>query len=144
DTTPKRVIAIAPPMPTLPSLLVMRSFPKTIALMGSVSESPDRLRKVIRYHAGALGEHLLRPHRNSWTLRSLSIFNAATMAVELKNAGAQVTLVFMENDRLFPDAANHPHIELAKEYGVKVYENVLGHHDEFVLYPLEVLAQAEG
>jgi hypothetical protein len=47
----------------------------------------------------------------------------------------------MENDVLFPEISQHPHIEVAKECGVMVRDTILGHHDEFTLYPTEVMAQ---
>ena len=143
DMTPKEVIAIAPPMPTPSFVLFIRSLPKTLALIRSASESRDRWRKVIDYHLQSFGEHLSRPHLNSFKVRLIGMFDSATTAVALQNTGAKVTLVFMENDVLFPDASLHPHIDLAKSYGVTVYDNVLGHHDEFVLYPIEVLAQCD-
>lgn len=141
DTAPKEVIAIAPPMPTPSSLILLRSFHKTIALLTSGRESIGRPRKVASYHIHSFKEHVFRPTFNSVLLRSISMFDAARCAVELQRCGAKVTLGFMENDRLFPDSHLHPHIEVAKKQGVKVSDIVLGHHDEFVLYPLEVLAQ---
>jgi hypothetical protein len=141
DIAPKEVIAIAPPMPTPPSLILLRSFPKTFALLTSGRESNGRPRKVASYHLHSFKAHLLKPASNSLLLRSISTFDAARCAVELQRCGVKVTLGFMENDRLFPDSHLHPHIEVAKKQGVKVSDVVLGHHDEFVLYPLEVLAQ---
>jgi hypothetical protein len=64
NTSPKEVIAIAPPMPILPSQSVWRGILKIVALFGSSNESPDRLRKVWLHQAWATGEHLLRPHYN--------------------------------------------------------------------------------
>lgn len=141
DTAPKELIAIAPPMPTLPSLIFLRSFPKTLALMKSGRESFDRPLKVTLYHLHAFAQHLLRPLSNGMQLKEISSFNSAQRAVEFQRCGTKVTLGFMENDRLFPDSHAHPHVEVAKKQGVRVYDVVLGHHDEFVLYPLEVLAQ---
>jgi hypothetical protein len=141
DIAPKELIAIAPPMPTLPSLILLRSFPKTFALFASGRESAGRPRKVAGYHLHSFEEHLLRPRSNSMLLKEISAFNAAQRAVELRRCGTKVMLGFMENDRLFPDSHLHPHVEVAKKQGVKVSDLILGHHDEFILYPLEVLAQ---
>jgi hypothetical protein len=143
NTTPKELIAVAPPMPTVPSLLVWRSFPKTIALLRSGGESSDRRRRVLNYHLYALGEHLIRPQHNSLMVRQVGAFDAARFAVELVTAGCHVTLVFMENDVLYPDVVQHPHIEIAKRHGVVIRDMILGHHDEVIFYPLEVLAQIE-
>jgi hypothetical protein len=141
DIAPKELIAIAPPMPTPPSVILLRSFPKTLALIHSGKESTGRPWRVLGYHLHSFEEHVLRPRSNSMLLREISTFDAAQRAVELQRCGTKVTLGFMENDRLFPDSHLHPHIEVAKEQGVKISDVVLGHHDEFVLYPLEVLAQ---
>jgi hypothetical protein len=143
DSTPREVLAIAPPMPSVPSMLVWRSFPKTMALLASGREARDRPRKLLSYHVHSAIEHIRRPYGNSMYLKEISFFDAAKSAVELTKMGAKVTLGFMENDRLFPYSAGHPHIELAKNEGVEVLDTVLGHHDEFILYPLEVLAQLE-
>lgn len=143
DSTPLEVIAIAPPMPSLPSLLLWRSFPKTAALLASGREAHDRPQKLLAYHVHAAVEHIRHPFDNSMYLKEISFFDAARSAVELTKAGVKVTLGFMENERLFPYSADHPHVELAKKEGVQIFETILGHHDEFVLYPLEVLAQLE-
>ena len=141
DMAPKELIAIAPPMPTLPSLILLRSFPKTLALIRSGRESVDRPLKVALYHLHSLAEHITRPFSNSMLLKEISLFDAAQRAVEFQRCGAKVTLAFMENDMLFPDSFVHTHIEVAKSHGVQVREMILGHHDELVLYPLEVFAQ---
>lgn len=141
DMAPKELIAIAPPMPTLPSLMLLRSFPKTLALIKSGRESVDRPVRVALYHLHSLIEHLLRPFSNSMLLKEISLFNAAQRAVEFQRCGAKVTLAFMENDRLFPDSCSHPHVDVAREHGVTIKDVILGHHDELVLYPQEVLVQ---
>lgn len=141
NTAPKELIAVAPPMPVPPSLLVWRSFPKTAALIASGIESHGRPQKILMYHMHSAVEHVARPFQNSFLTKEMSVFNAAQLAVEMTQCGSKVTLGFMENDRLFPEADLHPHVELAREHGVKVYHTILGHHDEFVLYPAEVLAQ---
>jgi hypothetical protein len=139
--SPREVIAIAPPMPVVPSLLLWRSFPKTIALVRSGGESVGRPRKLLDYHLHSLKEHIVQPHLNSMQLSEVGAFDAACLAVEMVKSGSKVTLGFMENDRLFPEAARHPHLEIAKRQGVQIYDNIIGHHDEFILYPIEVLAQ---
>lgn len=141
DTTPKQLIAIAPPMPVLLSLHMWRTLPLVVSLIASGRESTGRPRKIAEYLLRTFIEHLLHPYDNSMLLKEISSFNAAQFAVEMKRCGADVTLGFMENDKLSPDAHLHPHMEIAKEQGVAVYDTVLGHHDEFTLYPLEVLAQ---
>jgi hypothetical protein len=141
NTTPKEVIAIAPPMPTLPSLLLWRGILKVIALFGSSNESHERRRKVLLRQLYAAGEYVARPQHSSALLRDISAFNSARLAVEIINGGGKVTIGLMENDIIFPELSQHPHIEVAKECGVTVCDNILGHHDEFTLYPIEVMAQ---
>ncbi|HSW77655.1 MAG TPA: hypothetical protein VLG36_02555 [Candidatus Chromulinivoraceae bacterium] len=143
NMAPKELIAIAPPMPSLPSLLLWRSFPKTIALIASGRESIDRPQKLLAYHLHFIKEHILRPYLNNALVREIGAFDAAQQAVEMVRCGSKVTLGFMENDKLFPQAATHPHLELAKDQGVTIVDMILGHHDEFVLYPTEVLAQLD-
>ena len=141
NTTPKELIAIAPPMPVFASLLLLRSFPKTLALIASGSESHGRPRKILMYHLHSFFERVSRPLQNSLLTREISAFNAAQTAVEMTQGGTKVTLGFMENELLFPESVHHPHIAIAREHGVNICDNLLGHHDEFVFYPAEVLAQ---
>lgn len=138
---PKQVIAIAPPMPTPPAALVFRSGPKTIALLRSGKQSSDRPARIRLYHSHAFKEHLMWPQYNSLQVSKIGTFNAAQAAVEMAKCGSGVTLAFMEHDVLYPDAANHPHINLAKEHGVVIRDSIIGQHDEFVLYPVQVLQQ---
>ncbi len=138
---PKELIAIAPPMPTPPIALFLRSTPKTIALLRSGRVLQGRSRRVRLYHTHALKEHLLWPHYNSLKLGEISVFNAAQTAVEMVKGGGSVTLAFMEHDVLYPDSYQHPHVAVAREHGVAISPPIIGHHDEFVLYPAEVLAQ---
>jgi hypothetical protein len=140
---PKELIAIAPPMPVLPALLLLRSIPKAATLIVSGRESPERSWKVASYNATSLSEHLLRPRYNRMLLKEISLFNTAQCAVEMKCKGAKVTLVFMENDKYFPDSYLHPHVEIAEQQGVRI-NTVAGHHDEFALYPFEILNQLDG
>lgn len=141
NTAPKELVAIAPPMPTVPSLLFLRGFGRTSSLLLSGGESHGRPQKLLNYHLHSLKEHIARPYQNNMLLSEISLFNAAQIAVEMVRCGSKVTLGFMENDHLFPDASQHPHIELARSQGVTVYDTVIGHHDEFALYPVEVMAQ---
>lgn len=138
---PKEVIAIAPPMPVPPAALVFRSASKTLALLRSGKQSSDRPARIRVYHSHALKEHLLWPQYNSLQVGRISTFNAAQTAVEMTKCGSKVTLAFMEHDAFYPDAAHHPHINLAKDNGVVIRDSIIGHHDEFVLYPVQVLTQ---
>lgn len=138
---PKELIAIAPPMPTPPSALFLRSAPKTVALLRSGKESASRPRRIRTYHIHALKEHLLWPHYNSLRVSEISMFNAAQTAVEMTKRGSRVTIAFMENDKLYPDVSQHPHIAIARKNGVTIGSPIIGQHDEFLLYPVEVLAQ---
>jgi hypothetical protein len=141
NLAPKEVVAIAPPMPTLPSLLLWRLLSNAFALFGSSKESNERHRKIWNHYLCLLKEYALRPHYNGPFLRDVSAFNAARLAVEIVASGGKVTIGFMENDKVFPDAALHPHMDIARAHGVKIYENILGYHDEFVFYPQDVLTQ---
>ncbi|QQG51308.1 MAG: hypothetical protein HZB75_02265 [Candidatus Saccharibacteria bacterium] len=143
DTAPMELVAVAPPMPSHPLLLIGRAFPKTFALLLSGRESYERPRKLIDYHARLLLEHGLHPRYNSMMIREVASFDVARFAVEVTMTGGKVTLGFMEHDLLFPGAHLHPHIEVAKERGVKVFENIIGQHDEFALYPVDVMAQMQ-
>lgn len=141
NMSPKEVIAIAPPMPQMPSLFTLRLAPKMIAFIRSGSESHDRRKKILNYYLHSFKEHVMQPYWNSIGLREARSFNAARLSVEMMNCGSKVILGFMENDRLFPDSSQHPHIKVAKSHGVNVCDNIIGHHDEFILYPIDVLAQ---
>lgn len=143
DMAPKELIAIAPPMPSHPLLLIGRAFPKTIALLVSGRESHERPQKLIDYHARLLLEHGMRPQYNSLMIREVALFDVAKFAVEIAMMGGKVTLGFMEHDLLFPGANLHPHIEVARKHGVEVFENIIGQHDEFALYPVDIMAQVQ-
>lgn len=139
--TPKEVIAIAPPMPVSIPVLLSRNIPNAVALIRSARESHERRQKVVQHFLSTFGEHIVRPLYNSLQLREISTFNIAEEAVTMVTNGTKVTLGFMQDEHLFLRSARHPHIDVAKEYGVVVHEKIIGHHDEFLLFPLDVLAQ---
>jgi hypothetical protein len=141
DITPQEVIAIAPPMPVSAFLLTVRSVPKTIALLKSYENLLERKRKIYKYNLHAAREHIIRPRYNVGQIVKLGAFNAAKEAIAMTANGSKVTLCFMDDERVFINSSKHHHVELAKEHGVIVHENVSGHHDDFLLYPLEILAQ---
>lgn len=139
--TPLELIAIAPPMPLSISRLIMSNIPRTSALLKSYKGLPERRHKILRYNRGATVEHLTHPRYNAGQVKRLSVFDAAKEAVAMTTNGAKVTLCLMDTEHVFVDTPSHPHIDMAKEHGVIVHQNVDGHHDEFLLYPLEVLAK---
>jgi len=139
--TPKEVIAIAPPMPVSIPALLFRGVPNTFSLIRSAHESHERRQKITQHFVSTFGEHVVRPLYNSIQLGQISRFNIAEEAVTMVANGVKVTLGFMQDERLFLRSATHPHVDVAKEYGVVVYDNIIGHHDEFLLFPLDVLAQ---
>jgi hypothetical protein len=141
DTAPSEVIAIAPPLPALAYELIWRSLLKTVELYKSRRESHERQQKIRLYHSGSLIEHVTQPHHNIGHLPHIVRFDAAHQAVVFAARGAKVTLGFMDNDMLYPRSSEHHNVITAKQHGVIVQDNLLGHHDEFVLYPLDVLAQ---
>ena len=138
--TPLELIAIAPPMPLSVSRLILSNMPRTSALLKSYKGQPERRQKILRYNRGAMAEHIAHPRYNAGQVKKLSTFDTAKEAVAMTTNGAKVTLCLMDAEYVFTDTASHPHIDLAKEHGVIVHENVPGQHDEFLLYPLEVLA----
>lgn len=138
--TPLELIAIAPPMPLGIPRLIISNIPRTSALLKSYKGQPERRRKILRYNRNATIEHLTHPRYNVGQIKKLSTFDSAKEAVAMTTNGAKVTLCLMETERVFTDTALHPHIDLAKEHGVIVHEIIPGQHDEFLLYPLEILA----
>ena len=138
--SPKELIAIAPPMPSHPLHLFGRVVSKTLALAKSGRESRQRRSSIRKYHINSVWDFLLRPLHIGMNLPAIGKFDAAAQAVTLAGCGAKVTLVLMENDRLFPYNITHPHIDTAEENGVRIVRHTLGHHDEFLLCPLDVLA----
>jgi hypothetical protein len=139
--TPKEVIAIAPPMPVSVPVLLFRGIPNTVSLIRGANESHERRQKVVRHFTSTFGEHIIRPLYNSIQLGQISKFNIAEEAVTMVTNGVKVTLGFMQDERLFLRSATHPYIDVAKKYGVVVHDDIIGHHDEFLLFPLDVLAQ---
>lgn len=141
SAAPRGLIAFAPPMPTRIPLLLVRTAAKTISLFKSSKESDGRWQKILSYHMHALVEHVLGPYYNTGRLAEISKFDSALFAVTLANRGSRVVIGLMENDVLFPQSTEHPHIQTAKNHGVIIREGLLGHHDEFLLYPFDVLTQ---
>lgn len=139
--TPLELIAIAPPMPLSIPRLIMSNIPRTTALLKSHKGLPERRHKILRYNLRAMIEHIIHPRYNAGQARSLSSFDAAKEAVSMTTNGAKVTLCLMETEHVFTDTSSHHHVGVAKEHGVIVHERIPGHHDEFLLYPLEVLAK---
>jgi hypothetical protein len=141
DTAPSEVIAIAPPLPALAYELILRSLSKTVELYKSRRESYERQQKIRLYHSGSVLEHITQPQHNVGHLPRIVQFDAAHQAVAFVTRGTKVTLGFMDNDMLYPRSGEHHNVITAEQHGVVVHNNLLGHHDEFVLYPLDVLAQ---
>jgi hypothetical protein len=137
--TPLELIAIAPPMPVGVGRLIASNIPRTLALMKSHKDQPERRSKVHQYNLHATLEHLAHPGFNAGQVVKLSSFDAAKEAVAMTTNGAKVTLCFMNIEHVFTYAPAHPHIDMAKEHGVIIHKGIAGHHDEFILYPLEVL-----
>lgn len=141
DMTPKELIAIAPSVPTTIPLMAWRGTKKTISLVRSGNNSVVRRYKIRTYHRNAYEEHLLRPRYNSGQMAKICKFDPSELAVKMITRGVRVTLGFMDNDLLYPKAHNHAHVDIVKRHGGEVHENLKGHHDEFLLYPLDILAQ---
>ncbi|HMH70504.1 MAG TPA: hypothetical protein VK502_03815 [Candidatus Saccharimonadales bacterium] len=141
--TPKEIIAIAPPMVASVPLLIGRGILKTFTLFRSGRESRERRRKIIAYHIGTMGEYLIRPFYISGQMTSIGIFNAAKEAVAMAANGSKVTLCFMQDEHLFSLSSSHPDVAVAKQFGVTVYDDIIGHHDDFLLFPLDVLGQID-
>jgi hypothetical protein len=139
--TPKELIAVAPPMPVSALRLIQRNIPKTLALNKSHEKLPERREKIRQYNLHAFREHLARPLYNVLQIGKVGAFNAAQEAVTMVTNGSKVTLCFMDNELVFRNSADHHHVGIAKEQGVIIHESISGHHDEFLLYPLDVLRQ---
>ena len=139
DITPKEVIAVAPPMPIGALLLAMRDVPKAISLIKSHEDIPERRQKIHKYNLAAFREHLVRPQYNVGQILRVGVFDGAKEAIIMVSNGTKVTLCFMEKERVFLNSSKHLHVAVAKEQGVIVHDAVPGHHDDFLLYPLQVL-----
>jgi hypothetical protein len=139
--TPQELIAIAPPMPLSIGKLLSSNVPRMRALMKSHKGLPERGRRIRKYNLNSIMEHIAHPRYNAGQATKLGHFDAAKEAVAMTTNGAKVTLCFMDIEHVFTYAPHHPHVDMAKEHGVIVHENVAGHHDEFLLYPLDVLAK---
>lgn len=136
--TPLELIAIAPPMPLSIWELLFSNIPRLRSLAKSAKGLPERRSKIHKYNLHSILEHLAHPGYNAG---QVSTFDAAKEAVAMTANGAKVTFCLMDIEYAFKHTPTHPHIAIAKEHGVIVHENVPGHHDEFLLYPLEVLAK---
>jgi hypothetical protein len=138
--TPQELIAIAPPMPLGVGKLLTSNIPRMWALMKSYKGLPERRTRIRRYNLYSIAEHLAHPRYNAAQVAKLGSFDAAKEAVAMTTNGAKVTLCLMDTEHVFTYTPTHPHLDIAKEHGVIVHENIPGHHDEFLLYPLDVLA----
>lgn len=141
DMTPKEIIAIAPPVPVNMPVLSWRVVTKTVSLMRSGYMLDARARKIHNYHMRAFREHLMRPRLNFGQSARICRFDPAQLAVKMINRGVTVTLGFMDHDVLYPHSSRHVHVDMARRHGAIVHEDLTGHHDEFLLYPLKILEQ---
>lgn len=141
NLTPKELIIIAPSLPTTLPVIVWRGFLKTIGLTMSGSRSVARRYKIRRYHRNVIKEHIARPTHNLGSGAKILRFNVAELAIKMIGRGVKVSLALMSQDLLYPKAAHHIHIDMARRYGVEVHEAIEGHHDEFLLCPLDVMRQ---
>jgi len=136
---PREVVAIAPPTPTSPSTLLLRSIPKTMYLFKQSQKDSNRRKKVSDYHKFAALEHGRYPHYNIAKLSMIGKFDAFKAATALAKNGAAITLAFMQDDLLFFNIARSYFGNEMQERGIQVRIDVPGEHDEFLLYPVEVL-----
>ena len=136
---PREVVAIAPPIPTPPSRLLWRSVPKTIQLMQRSRINADRRQKVRQYHKYATWEHSRHPEYNLGYLAKVGAFDAFRVSRQLSKQGAAVTLAFMKDDLLFFDIARFYFVSEMSEQGIDVRLDIPGEHDEFLLYPVQLL-----
>jgi hypothetical protein len=141
DMTPQEVIAIAPSLPSTIPITIWRGIKKTASLLKSTSQSNDRSKKVHFYHLRTAKEFITRPQYNIGQVGDMCRFNPAEAAVKMINRGAKVTLGFMDHDLLYPQSARHVHVDMARRHGAEIHEDIKGHHDEFLLYPLKILEQ---
>jgi hypothetical protein len=86
-------------------------------------------------------ELITHPQYNIGQAAKIARFDPAETAVKMINRGVKVTLGFMEYDLLYPQSARHVHIDMARQHGAEIHEDIKGHHDEFLLYPLKILEQ---
>jgi hypothetical protein len=141
NMTPKEIIAIAPPVPGFLPLMAWRMIVKTVSLVRSGYMLEERARKIHNYHVHAFREHVQQPGYNIGQVTKVSQFDPAQSAVKMINRGVTMTLGFMSHDLLYSRSARHVHVDMARQHGAIVHENLEGHHDEFLLYPLKILEQ---
>lgn len=141
DLTPKELIIVAPSLPTTWPVITWRGFLKTIGLTMSGSRSVTRRYKIKRYHRSVLKEHVIRPQYNLGSAGKILRFNTAELAVKMISRGVKVSVAFMSHDLLYPKSASHNDMDMARRHGVEVHDAIEGHHDEFLLNPLEIMGQ---
>jgi hypothetical protein len=141
DLTPKELIAIAPSLPATIPIMVWRCALKSAALTRSAGVSALRAYKIRAYHRSAVKEHIIRLRYNSGQMGRIATFDPAKLAVKMIHRRVRVTLGFMSRDFLYPRSAHHVHVDMARRHGAEVHDDIKGHHDEFMLYPLDILAQ---
>ena len=133
-TKPKRFAAIAPPVPTHPVRLMLRSAPKTLNLIKTSRLDSNRSRRVREFHRYALPEHMRFPKYNGIRVRTIGGFDVFEFADSMASQGVSATIGLMEKEDLFRYeqlAAVHPDVIINKK--------LPGVHDDFVLDPISVL-----
>jgi hypothetical protein len=137
ETAPREIIAIAPPTILHPGRLLIRSVVKTQSLLASAKQSPERRKQVKLYHQRAFLEHMRYPRYNSMMISKVGSFNAFDSAISHVSNGVTVTLVLMDNDKIFympPEDV----VTQIENSGVNI-KTVSGEHDEFVVDPRFVI-----
>lgn len=134
-TKPKQFIAIAPPVPTHPLRLTLRSVPKTLNLLKSSRADSSRSQRVREFHRYALPEHIRFPRYNGIRVRTIGSFDVFEFANSMAEQGVAATIGLMEKEDLF----SYGRLGVALHSDVTVYEKLPGAHDDFVLDPTPIL-----
>lgn len=136
-TSPREIVAVAPPIPVSVPRLVGRAAVKTSKLTIGSLRSMDRFRRVNGYNIQSSAELIAHPISNFRLLGGISQVDSLELAAAAYQNDIDVTIGFMSEDVFFRPTDTQ--LEHARKIGLHIVSGVKGEHDEVLLYPNRVV-----
>lgn len=138
-TSPDRIDAFDPPLPSSRLKLLGRTGIKTVRMHtpGIGIRSAGDIAAVNGYDCSSTAELIAHPVRNLGSLNAISRFDAVDAAIAARVDGIDISLVYMDGDEYFQLSEEREAIANARHVTVV---RLPGIHDELVIRPMETLS----
>lgn len=136
-TMPAEITAVAPPLPTSATSLVLRTGVKSAKMAVHMLTGTEAFKAVNRYNLSAIAELARHPVANLKHLREIANTNSIELAHAAQGEGILTQLYFMDRDD-YGFIPNDEQRTFANALGVELHM-IEGRHDQLPLYPAQTL-----